>query len=432
MNKITKITRKAIFNVLLNTFTNDYLLGNTPTRFIFWGVCTPVEFLSRLYDLEKLPSNNRKFKNAKEEINANGNTLYYQLDWLFNDDRFPIKNGSDEDLLNFICTVIHPEVRDENISNLTEPLWDNVRYNIDVLISNDGYFLTYDGQISGHIVYSWVDRDKYSNQTLTGNDTSDFINLFIRNGRILNFSTDEFHSFCKKHLGFGLCPIFNSSKEKTFSQFIHEGSDEEVKLLLAALFNYYEESDYYKNERTNDSHYANMYKRCKKKISNFDSYNALIDNYISELSEDFSSDYMHSLIELMLENQEKNPTEAIGKAKELIESCCKTILKERGQTIGSKWNLSQYVRATQEAIHILPNDIPDEGSDATALKGVLGNLSALASNLGTIRNSFGTGHGKDLDYIGLEERHARLAIGSSVTLVKFLWESHLVDRDYEE
>ena len=31
---------------------------------------------------------------------------------------------------------------------------------------------------------------------------------------------------------------------------------------------------------------------------------------------------------IMLENQSNNPTEAIGKAKELIESCCKTILAE--------------------------------------------------------------------------------------------------------
>lgn len=31
---------------------------------------------------------------------------------------------------------------------------------------------------------------------------------------------------------------------------------------------------------------------------------------------------------IMLENQSTNPTEAIGNAKELIESCCKTILAE--------------------------------------------------------------------------------------------------------
>lgn len=429
MNKITNITRKAIFDILLNTYTNDYLIGNTQTRFIFWGIATPVEFLSRLYNLEQLPSINKKYKNAKDEINANSTSLYYNLEWLFKDDRFHLKNGSDEELLDFICTVIHPEIRDETINNLTEPLWDIVRYNLNNQISNDGYFLVYDGQISGHIVYSWIDRDKYSLQTLKGEDTSPFMNLFIRNGKILDFSSVDFNSFCKKILGFSLCPVYNSTKEKTFSQFVHEGRDEEVIKLLTALLDYYEDSEKFKNERSNDSHYYCIYKRCKKVISNFDSFNSVIDNSLCELSEDFSSNYMHSLIELMLDNQKSNPTEAIGKAKELIESCCKTILKERGIDISDTWNLSQYVRATQQALHILPCDIPDEESNVKALKGVLGNLSGLASNLATIRNSFGTGHGKDLDYIGLEERHAKLAIGSSVTLVKFLWDSHLIDRE---
>lgn len=35
-----------------------------------------------------------------------------QYDWLFNDDRFPIKDGTDEELLDFICSVLHPGVRD--------------------------------------------------------------------------------------------------------------------------------------------------------------------------------------------------------------------------------------------------------------------------------------------------------------------------------
>ena len=41
-----------------------------------------------------------------------------------------------------------------------------------------------------------------------------------------------------------------------------------------------------------------------------------------------SSEYINKQMSIMLENQSTNPTEAIGKAKELIESCCKTILAE--------------------------------------------------------------------------------------------------------
>lgn len=41
-----------------------------------------------------------------------------------------------------------------------------------------------------------------------------------------------------------------------------------------------------------------------------------------------SSEYINKQMCIMLENQSTNPTEAIGKAKELIESCCKTILEQ--------------------------------------------------------------------------------------------------------
>ena len=38
-----------------------------------------------------------------------------------------------------------------------------------------------------------------------------------------------------------------------------------------------------------------------------------------------SSEQINKQMSIMLENQSTNPTEAIGNAKELIESCCKTI-----------------------------------------------------------------------------------------------------------
>ena len=50
-------------------------------------------------------------------------------------------------------------------------------------------------------------------------------------------------------------------------------------------------------------------------------------------------------------------------------------------------------------------------------------LKGIASQIAIIRNAYGSGHGKSASYKGLQERHAKLAIGSSVTLVNFLWDS---------
>lgn len=58
------------------------------------------------------------------------------------------------------------------------------------------------------------------------------------------------------------------------------------------------------------------------------------------------------------------------------------------------------------------------------LEKLLGNLSAIAEGMATLRNNYGSGHGKPASYKGLEERHAKLAVGSSITLVEFLWCTH--------
>ncbi|WP_423826977.1 abortive infection family protein [Sharpea azabuensis] len=48
----------------------------------------------------------------------------------------------------------------------------------------------------------------------------------------------------------------------------------------------------------------------------------------------------------------------------------------------------------------------------------------MISPLAEIRNAFGTGHGRTVDFQGLDSRHAKLLVGMSATLVEFLWETY--------
>ena len=121
-----------------------------------------------------------------------------------------------------------------------------------------------------------------------------------------------------------------------------------------------------------------------------------------------------------IKSLEKNFT----KAKELIESCCKTILEENKITIESKWNINNLVDETTKLLEITPKHISDTTKEAEAIKAILGNLKGIASNIAIIRNAYGSGHGKSASYEGLQERHAKLAIGSCITLVNFLWDSY--------
>ena len=75
-------------------------------------------------------------------------------------------------------------------------------------------------------------------------------------------------------------------------------------------------------------------------------------------------------------------------------------------------------------LKLTPEDIPETVPEVQAIKSILGNLSAIAVNVAQLRNAYGSGHGKSFSYKGLQERHAKLAVGSSATLVVFLWDSY--------
>ena len=126
-----------------------------------------------------------------------------------------------------------------------------------------------------------------------------------------------------------------------------------------------------------------------------------------------------------VEDAKWKSTDAIGKAKELIESCCKTILNSRKIAWDKNWDVGQLTGETLKILKLMPRDIPEDAPAAAEMKALLGNLRAIATNVAALRNHYGSGHGKSADYKGLSPRHAKLAVGSSITLVEFLWETHL-------
>ncbi|AFU99833.2 abortive infection family protein [Simiduia agarivorans] len=124
-----------------------------------------------------------------------------------------------------------------------------------------------------------------------------------------------------------------------------------------------------------------------------------------------------------------DPSLAIGTAKELIESCCKTILAERGVAVGSSDDVPKLVKATVKELKLTPSDIPDEAKAADSIRKLLSNLASVASGIAELRNKYGTGHGKEGSTKGLSSRHAKLAVGAASTLAVFLVETHRVQND---
>lgn len=126
-----------------------------------------------------------------------------------------------------------------------------------------------------------------------------------------------------------------------------------------------------------------------------------------------------------LENAvERDPALAIGTAKEIIETCCKSILTKQGVRISRSDDLPKLTKALAKELKLVPEGISDEAKGATTIRLILQNLSALTQYLAELRGLYGSGHGRDGKHQGLEPRHARLAVGASVAFIDFVTETY--------
>lgn len=275
------------------------------------------------------------------------------------------------------------------------------------------------------------------NFMITKQEEGTFLMLFNRSGYVLDFSTNDFDVFTTNSVGEALCAKYGLSKGKSLVTYLNCASDENRIKLISDLFHYYEnnmEYEYNKNYEDDlywgsnysryDEKYAKIYNKCKVIMDRLEGSTSIITKTADELKDKFSSEYMSQQMELMLSLRSSNPTQAIGLAKELIESCCKTILDDFGIAYDGSDNVSQLTKKTMDALSLLPENIQATAQEEDAIKSVLGNLRAIPTKIAEIRNPFGSGHGKSASFRGLEARHAQLAIGSSITFVDFVWDTY--------
>ena len=121
---------------------------------------------------------------------------------------------------------------------------------------------------------------------------------------------------------------------------------------------------------------------------------------------------------------DEDPSLAVGTAKEMVETVCKTILRDRTGSSPTE-DLPSLVRAVAKELSLLPDDIPANARGSDVMRRLLSSLNQIAQGLAELRNLYGTGHGRDGRFIGIKPRHARLAVGAATTLSVFLLETHL-------
>lgn len=293
--KISHLTKRDIIDALAGTN--------------WCGRLEEIEFLNRIFNLETLPSHDSRFGNAEADIwQHRVNNYDWEDDWVFDDERFSLRNGDDEVFLNFICETIHPEVRSDRAEvNRLRDLYNEH-------LKHDGFEIFEAAHISGRPV------------------------------------------FAGRFVGLGDTPGVASARQ-AFSEADLTYVTQQITRMETAIPN--------------------------------------------------------------------DPELAIGTAKELVETCCKTILAERGVETPRSVEIAHLVKSTLKELQLTPADIPESAKAAENIKRLLSNLASVTQGLAELRNFYGTGHGKSARVKGLKARHAKLCVGVASTLSVFLMETHL-------
>ncbi|MDU5062159.1 MAG: abortive infection family protein [Actinomyces sp.] len=247
------------------------------------------------------------------------------------------------------------------------------------------------------------------------------MDLLNEGGYVLNFSTPDFDRFTYSIIGIRLVEHFGSSKGKSLQSYVETADRADSTKLLRALMDEWEQVRRPKADQASIS----LAEHCYKVLSAVTTQTS--DGGIGERLKKtgFTSDYLDEQRALLWEKAKTHPTATIGIAKDLIESCCKTILEAHHIQYSKEDDLPKLVDKTQSALTINPREVSDDVPDHKVVKALLGSLASVARHLGELRNSYGIGHGRAASYAGLSERHANLAAGASLTLVDYLWATHL-------
>ena len=273
------------------------------------GTLEETEFLERIFDLEKMPSTDQRFKNAAEDIwqHRVNNPSDWSDDWIFSDGRFDLLKCSEDIFLSFLSEMVHPVVRpnrDEAL-RLVNHLNDQLR--------GTGWALVEQELIAG--------RPRFVGERIGG------------------------------------------ATQRTYSR-----------------------------ART--------------------------------VADSLNAGWMQKEIQRIEAVADRDPDLAIGTAKDLVESCCKTILAKRSKPPGKSDDIPKLIKALVKELKLVPEGIPEQAKGAKTIKVLLSNLTSIAHRLAELRGLYGTGHGRDGKHRGLEPRHARLAVAAAVAFIDFATETY--------
>jgi hypothetical protein len=114
-----------------------------------------------------------------------------------------------------------------------------------------------------------------------------------------------------------------------------------------------------------------------------------------------------------------DPEQAIGSAKELLETTLKAVLRIEGER--SADDISALLKRAQKELDLDPKAVTDDTPGKETIKRVLSSLGQIVAGVAEVRNLYGTGHGRHRSR-ALEIAHARLVVNAAITIATFILE----------
>lgn len=253
------------------------------------------------------------------------------------------------------------------------------------------------------------------------------INYFNKGGYILDFGNEKFDAFTKQAVG---KPIqtwaseelgIPQSKGKSFNHFINTSNDQDIYLLVKALVEYMHSFDYADYNPNSDYEIEHADKLLEEIEANI-SFNPL-EQSKNDLISHFNDEYLTYKIDELNQLQQNDSPEAIGKAKELVESTFKFILNREGIEYSSNDDVMSLRKKCFKYLNLdsKENEFTSNNKD---VKAVLSGLTQIVKGMNGLRNNYGSGHGVDQDFNILPPRYSELAVNSSITICIFTWETY--------
>ena len=162
----------------------------------------------------------------------------------------------------------------------------------------------------------------------------------------------------------------------------------------------------------------------KERLSKYEiSQISYLNNTAESLSNYFDSSYIDKQMVIMNEMIARSPADAIGKAKELLESCFKHILDHEKIEYSNANDIAILQKKVFKFLNLDANENISAKNNKD-VKLVLSGLNQIIKGINNLRNDKGDGHGKGTNFTELPSRYALVVVDSALTVVSFVWKTY--------